>query len=66
MSRRVAINLVAFLGVFVLMLWWAVNNIITFDFIERPYSITLSLCSVTAHCPGGSRSSCVFTVVASL
>ena len=39
MNRRVAINLVAFLGVFVLMLWWAVNNIITFDFIERPYEI---------------------------
>jgi len=40
MSRRVAINLVAFLGVFVLMLWWAVNNIISFEFIERPYEIT--------------------------
>jgi phospholipid/cholesterol/gamma-HCH transport system substrate-binding protein len=40
MSRRVAINLVAFVGVFVLMLWWAVNNIITFDFIERPYEIS--------------------------
>lgn len=40
MSRRVAINLVAFLGVFVLMLWWAVNNIISFDFIERPYQIS--------------------------
>ena len=39
MNRRVAINLIAFLGVFVLMLWWAVNNIITFDFIERPYEI---------------------------
>jgi phospholipid/cholesterol/gamma-HCH transport system substrate-binding protein len=39
MSRRVAINLVAFLGVFVLMLWWAVNNIITFEFLERPYEI---------------------------
>jgi len=39
MSRRVAINLVAFLGVFVLMLWWAVNNIISFEFIERPYEI---------------------------
>ncbi len=39
MSRRVAINLVAFLGVFVLMLWWAVNNIISFDFIERPYQL---------------------------
>ena len=40
MSRRVFINLVAFLGVFVLMLWWAVNNIISFDFIERPYQIS--------------------------
>jgi len=39
MSRRVAINLVAFVGVFVLMLWWAVNNIISFGFIERPYEI---------------------------
>lgn len=39
MSRRVAINLVAFLGVFVLMLWWAVNNIISFEFLERPYEI---------------------------
>ncbi len=40
MSRRVAINLVAFLGVFFLMIFWAVNNIITFDFIERPYEIS--------------------------
>ena len=40
MNRRVAINLTAFLAVFVLMLWWAVNNIITFDFIEQPYEIT--------------------------
>lgn len=39
MSRRVAVNLVAFLGVFVLMLWWAANNIISFDFIERPYQL---------------------------
>lgn len=28
MSRRVFINLVAFLAVFFLMLWWAINNII--------------------------------------
>ena len=40
MSRRVFVNLIAFLGVFVLMLWWAVNNIISFDFIERPYEIS--------------------------
>ena len=40
MSRRVFINLLAFLGVFFLMCWWAVNNIITFDFLEQPYEIT--------------------------
>ena len=40
MSRRVAINLIAFVGVFVLMLWWAVNNIISFEFIDRPYEIS--------------------------
>lgn len=40
MSRRVAINLIAFVGVFVLMLWWAVNNIVSFDFIERPYEVS--------------------------
>lgn len=39
MSRRVFINLIAFAGVFLLMCWWAVNNIISFDFIERPYEI---------------------------
>ena len=39
MSRRVLINLIAFVGVFVLTLWWAVNNIISFEFLERPYEI---------------------------
>ena len=40
MNRRVLINLIAFVGVFLLMCWWAVNNIITFDFIEKPYEIS--------------------------
>jgi phospholipid/cholesterol/gamma-HCH transport system substrate-binding protein len=40
MSRRTLINLVFFLGVFALMLFWAVNNIITVDQIEKPYTIT--------------------------
>ncbi len=40
MNRRVLINLIAFLGVFVLMCVWAVNNIITFDFLEHPYEIS--------------------------
>jgi ABC-type transporter Mla subunit MlaD len=54
MSRRVAINLIAFLGVFVLMLWWAVNNIISFDFIERPYEITGEF-AATAGVSGNSE-----------
>ena len=39
MNRRVLINLTFFVGVFVLMLYWAVNNIITLDVVERPYTI---------------------------
>jgi phospholipid/cholesterol/gamma-HCH transport system substrate-binding protein len=40
MGRRTLINLVFFLGVFALMIFWALNNIVTFDRIERPYQIT--------------------------
>lgn len=40
MSRRTLINLIFFNGVFALMLFWAVNNIITVDRFERPYTIT--------------------------
>lgn len=49
MNRRVAINLVAFLGVFVLMLWWAINNIIDptdlplvggASVFDQPYELT--------------------------
>lgn len=39
MSRRVLINLIAFGAVFVLMLWWAANNIITIEALEGPYEI---------------------------
>lgn len=40
MSRRTLINLVFFNCVFALMLFWAMNNIITVDRVERPYEIT--------------------------
>lgn len=40
MSRRTLVNLIFFNGVFALMLFWAANNIITVDRIERPYTIT--------------------------
>jgi len=39
-NRRALINLVFFVGVFLLMIFWAVNNIITIDRLERPYEIT--------------------------
>lgn len=54
MSRRVAINLLAFLAVFVLMLWWAVNNIISFEFIERPYQVSGEF-AATAGVTSGSE-----------
>jgi phospholipid/cholesterol/gamma-HCH transport system substrate-binding protein len=40
MSRRTLVNLIFFNVVFLLMLFWAVNNIITVDRVERPYTIT--------------------------
>ena len=40
MSRRTLINLVFFNAVFLLMLFWAINNIVTVDRVERPYTIT--------------------------
>jgi phospholipid/cholesterol/gamma-HCH transport system substrate-binding protein len=39
-NRRTLINLIFFNGVFALMLFWAANNIITVDRIERPYEIS--------------------------
>lgn len=40
MSRRTLINLVFFNLVFLAMLVWAVNNIVTVDAVERPYKIS--------------------------
>jgi phospholipid/cholesterol/gamma-HCH transport system substrate-binding protein len=39
-NRRTLINLIFFNAIFVLMLYWAINNIVTIDAIERPYTIT--------------------------
>jgi phospholipid/cholesterol/gamma-HCH transport system substrate-binding protein len=39
-NRRVAINLGVFGLVFAVMVYWAVNNIITIDSLERPYEIS--------------------------
>lgn len=40
MSRRTLINLIYFNGVFALMLFWAFNNIVAWDRIDNPYTIT--------------------------
>ena len=40
MNRRTLINLVFFNAVFALMLFWAVNNVVTVDALEDPYTIT--------------------------
>jgi phospholipid/cholesterol/gamma-HCH transport system substrate-binding protein len=40
MSRRTLVNLVFFMAVFGVMLFWAVNNIVTIDRLERPYGIS--------------------------
>jgi phospholipid/cholesterol/gamma-HCH transport system substrate-binding protein len=39
MSRRVLFNLIFFNVIFGVMLLWAVNNIVTLDAVERPYTI---------------------------
>ncbi|GAA1776771.1 MCE family protein [Actinomadura chokoriensis] len=41
MNRRLTINLAAFGVLAVVMLVWAFNNVIRFDFIDRPYHITV-------------------------
>ncbi|TYK52915.1 MCE family protein [Actinomadura decatromicini] len=41
MSRRLTINLAVFAGLAVLMAVWAFSNVIRFDFIDRPYHITV-------------------------
>src|SRR4051794_33471758 len=40
MNKRTVINLIVFLGVFVLISTWAVRNIVVVDAIERPYKIS--------------------------
>src|SRR4051812_4053024 len=40
MSRRTLINLVFFVGVFIVMCIWAVQNIVTIDEIDKPYTVT--------------------------
>ncbi|SNS90260.1 phospholipid/cholesterol/gamma-HCH transport system substrate-binding protein [Actinomadura meyerae] len=41
MTRRLTINLVAFGVLAAVMVVWAFNNVVRFDFIDRPYHITV-------------------------
>ena len=40
MSRRTLINLLFFMTVFLVMCTWAVQNIVTIDAIDKPYTVT--------------------------
>lgn len=54
MNRRVLVNLAFFVLVFAVMVWWAINNIVSFDFVERPYRITGEFAATTGV-TGGSE-----------
>ncbi|GAA3933599.1 hypothetical protein GCM10023085_13580 [Actinomadura viridis] len=41
MTRRLTINLGTFAALAVIMVVWAFNNVVRFDFIDRPYQITV-------------------------
>ncbi|MFG2091700.1 MULTISPECIES: MCE family protein [unclassified Spirillospora] len=41
MSTRITINLAVFAALAVVMVVWAFNNVVRFDFIDRPYQITV-------------------------
>ena len=40
--RRVWLNLSVFLALFLLLVNWAIHNVITLDQIDRPYRVTAS------------------------
>lgn len=51
MTRRIAANLLVFLGVFLVMCVWAVRNVITIDAIEDPYSMEVDLAAASGLAP---------------
>ncbi|MDL4775542.1 MCE family protein [Actinomadura xylanilytica] len=52
MTRRLTINLTVFAALAVLMVVWAFNNVVRFDFIDRPYHITVEFESSPGLHPG--------------
>lgn len=51
MSRRILVNLVVFVAVFLVMCVWAVRNVVTFDAIEGPYEINVELGAASGVAP---------------
>jgi phospholipid/cholesterol/gamma-HCH transport system substrate-binding protein len=52
MNRRILINLAVFAAIGVTMVVWAFQNVVTFDFIQRPYRITAEFASSPGLHPG--------------
>lgn len=52
MSRRILVNLVVFVTVFVVMCVWAVRNVITIEAIEGPYDLEVELAAASGLAPG--------------
>ena len=52
MTTRVTINLVTFAVLAVLMVVWAFTNVVRFDFIDRPYTVTVEFQSSPGLHPG--------------
>ena len=51
MNKRIAVNLAVFSAVFVLMVVWAVNNVVTVDRLEKPYPISGEFTSASGVLP---------------
>jgi phospholipid/cholesterol/gamma-HCH transport system substrate-binding protein len=52
MTRRILINLAVFAAIGVIMVVWAFRNVVTFDFVERPYRISAEFASSPGLHPG--------------
>ncbi|QXJ21655.1 MCE family protein [Actinomadura graeca] len=52
MTGRVAVNLAVFAALAVTMVVWAFGNVVRFDFIDRPYHVTVEFASSPGLHPG--------------
>ncbi|GAA2111712.1 MCE family protein [Actinomadura alba] len=52
MNRRILVNLAAFAALAGVLVVWAIQNVVRFDFIERPYRLTAEFSSSPGLHPG--------------